>query len=259
MPAMGMWAIETNSGMPPPPRAVRRKTGGCLLVALRLFILPHMIAGLYFIGSIPARWYVAHYGTPVTATVDRLTTESTRKGTGYSVHFHYVLNRHLYNDTASVGSETFDGTRVHDVHPGRASAWFGVPLFLGPPEWQNGGIQVLIGMAIFWNAIVGVFVYNLWFVPLRDRKILRWGEISAGVITARKKVSGRGADTFRLYYTFTTASGEQFTGKARTNSVLASMIGLPVMVVYLPYLPKRNLAYEYCDYEVVDPYAGSRI
>jgi hypothetical protein len=240
------------AAVPPAPRVVRRKTGsGCLLTFLRLFILPHIFAGVYFLLSVPAHLFVSHFGTPVTAIVDREETTSTRKGGFmYDIYYHYMLDGRRYDERASVGQSTYNRTRLGDRYGGRASGLCGHALFVGPQEWEEAGPIGMLGFALGWNGILSVFLYFLWVVPLRERRIARIGQPVLGIVTGRRERSGRGGRIYQLTYAFTTPEGLEYTGKCGvTNWVYQTALeGTTLIVLYDPRRPRWNLAYDYCDF-----------
>jgi hypothetical protein len=240
---------------PPTPRKVRRKswTGGCTLTFIRVFILPHTLIGMGMLLSIPVHLYVSNFGTPVTATIDQASSRPNSKGRMVSeVAYHYVLDGHRYDEATSLDSKTLARMHQGDHLEGRASAFMGKALFVGP-EWQHMGALGLLGMALFWNGILSVFLYGVWYVPLRDRWIVRSGEPAIATITGRKEVRGKGT-RYILSYAFTLPDGEPFTGKCDVPHPAYQQIadGTPVTVLYNPRRPRSNLAYEFCDFEIRD-------
>jgi hypothetical protein len=244
---------ERIAGIPPAPRVVRRRAGGCGLTFLRLFIMPHICAGVILLLSAPAHLFVSRFGTPVTAIVDRIQSTPTRKGgLMYDIYYYYLLDGRRYDERASVGQGTYNQTRVGDRHKGRASGLWGHALFVGPAEWEETGPLGMLGFALFWNGILSVFVYVLWVVPLRERWIVRVGQPALGIVTGRRERSGRGGKTYLLTYAFITPEGLEYTGKCSvTNWVYqTAMDGSALIVLYDPRRPRWNLAYEYCDFVV---------
>jgi hypothetical protein len=242
---------EGIAGIPPAPRVVRRTRGGCGLTFLRLFILPHVCVGIILLLSVPSHLLVSRFGTPVTAIVDQKQTTPTRNGgLMYDIYYHYKLDGRRYDKRASVGKDAYNQTRVGDRHNGRASELWGHSLFVGQPEWEETGPLGMLGIALFWNGIVSVFVYVLWVVPLRERWIARIGQPAQGIVTGRRERSGRGGKTYLLTYAFTTPEGLEYTGKCSvTNWVYQTALdGTALIVLYDPRRPRWNLAYEYCDF-----------
>ncbi|MGD0771112.1 MAG: DUF3592 domain-containing protein [Tepidisphaeraceae bacterium] len=220
---------------------------------VRLFILPHMCVGVILLLSVPAHLFVARFGTPVTAIVDRMENTPTRKGgVIYDIYYQYTLDRRRYDKRASVGKSTYNLTRVGDHRNGRASGLWGHALFVGPEEWEETGPLGMLGFALFWNGILSVFVYVLWVVPLRERWIARIGQPALAIVTGRRELSGRGGRIYRLSYAFTTPEGTEYTGKCDvTNWVYQiALEGTTLIVLYDPRRPRWNLAYEYCDFVV---------
>jgi hypothetical protein len=245
---------ERIAWIPPAPRVVRRKPGGgCWLIFLRLFILPHICAGIFLLLSVPAHLFVSHFGTPVTAIVNWEETTPTRKGgLMYEIYYHYTLDGRRYDERASVGASIYRLTRVGDRYLGRASGLWGHALFVGPAEWEEAGPLAMLGIALGWNGLLSVFLYVFWVVPLRERWVARIGQPVLGIVTGRREHSGRGGRIYRLSYAFTTPEGLEYTGKCDvTNWVYETILdGASIIVLYDPQRPRWNLAYDYCDFVV---------
>jgi hypothetical protein len=281
--------VEVEEALPPAPRSVRRKLGsGCGLWFIRLFILPHTIAGIFLIVSIPFGWYVEHFGTPVTATVDRRETQPTKKGGKlYQLYYHYDFGGRRFEGSESVSEEQYNqaggvdaggstgltpgsstaittrpsssksaGTGVQ--FEGRAVAVLpGHPYFRAPSEWGGWSLLPMLGFALFWNGILSFFLYAIWILPLRQRLLVKRGEVATAAITSRKIHRGKGT-TYTLMYRFTAEGGGEYTGACNVTKSDYENIpdGAPVLVVYKPTNPRHNLAYRFSDF-IAGPGGGT--
>ena len=174
--------------------------GGCTLWFMRLFILPHTIAGVCLAGNalLTAAWLLA--GDNVTGHITQGWTSVSRKGTtSYHVEYTYksfltehhekgTVSRFIYDQlpgsikgpgplpkSASM-RETFPITvRVFAFGPLRHAA----PV---PPVGASMASQFIgaLFMAVFWNAILSVFVYLFWIQPIRMRRQL-WRKVSRSI------------------------------------------------------------------------------
>jgi len=171
---------------------VRRKFGtGCGIWFLRLFILPHTIAGVFLLLAVPTRLGVRYLGTPVTATIERFELRtSTKSGDYYLVTYQYMLNDRRYTD------EVIREVRpnVGETFAGRAAAFAGHGMFFPSTFSITRDILPLLGAAIFWNGVISVFLYIAWVVPIRQRWLVRHGDATLGTASGGR-VSSRGLFT----------------------------------------------------------------
>ena len=232
----------TPAALPPAPRTVRRRVplrrppawaaGGFLFVGLSLLA----------VGSF--RLYVAYAGTPVRATVDRLAVNTDNDGTTYRAEFHYDLAGRTHHTKATVSDRLrsllhhADGSPGAGVVPARA-----VPLPGGRPFCllEDGPLTWLM------LAVGGAFTGGLlaaapaWYVrPARQRRLLERGAVATGRVT---RVDRRGRSA-TVGYAF---AGRTLPQRQTVRGPVPA-VGDAVTVVYDR---RRNVAYEYGDYEVV--------
>jgi hypothetical protein len=243
---------------PPPPRAVRRKVGtGCALMFPRLFVLPHVIIGIVTLLAVPTRWYVYNHGTHVQATIHKLERRTSKKGgVYYVVGFDYMLGGRRYSEEyESLSNAEGSRTRIGDKIDGRAAAPLGYTEFLRTTLDIRSDLLALGAWSLVWNLFIGLFMYLLWVVPIRQRLLARGGLAAAGIITGRKETHGRGT-THTLFYTFHTEGGQLVQAKSDVSQgpYHAAREGAPVTVIYDPKKSTRSLPYEFSDFIV----AGER-
>jgi hypothetical protein len=244
-------AGDAIHNVPPPPRAIRRKTwgSGCWLAFLRLFILPHTLVALFLLWQIPQDLYVTWFGTPVTAVVDGRDMQRSKKSRFvYRVKFHYELNNRVFHDSASVKEEEYNRIQIGDRVDGRASSILGHGTFVGP-GWQRQSILVLCFIAVFWNGILSVFLYSAWVLPIQQRWVAKHGQAAAGTIT-KTYVSGGRQRRYVVEYNFNTAAGQEVKGKSYISmqAYKEASVGGTVTVLYTQRDPRWNLPYEFSDF-----------
>jgi hypothetical protein len=95
--------------------------------------------------------------------------------------------------------------------------------------------------------------------PARARRLVREGTLAVGTLIDSRCFTGKGATNY-LRYQFKTADGGVLTKIISVSRAAyeAARMGMAVTVLYDPMRPKRSLAYEYCDYEVVPRIASQR-
>src|SRR5437867_3035224 len=91
MSELGVMSSTENTPvrLPPPPREVHGGVG-CAIWFVRLFILPHMLVGIFLIARLVLTALTAVFGTDRVATVTKAYTSQTSKGgTIYHIDYHY--------------------------------------------------------------------------------------------------------------------------------------------------------------------------
>ena len=178
-------------------RGRQRTPSGCALWFVRLFVLPHTIAGLYLLSSafLTVLWAIG--GSDVTGQVTQAWWSQGKKSTSYHVEYvyKYGLSEHRKKDTVSKsfydqlpGSMKGAGplpqsAQIRQTYPVPVRVFTFGPLWHAsslPPANGSIGSQLVgaIFIALFWNGIVSVFIYLFWIKPiLLRRQILR--EMSA--------------------------------------------------------------------------------
>jgi len=239
--------------LPPPPRTVHRKLGsGCGINFLRLFILPHTLIGIALLVAIPINLYIQTCGRPVTATVDKLDTHKSSKGKiYYRVHYHFTLDARRYDSQDSVPLDTWNRTHAGDAIAGRAASVFGHALFFSAGPFGGPSVLVLTGFALFWNSIVGVFFYIAWIAPIRQRLLVKYGAAAPGVVTGKHVIRGKNT-RYKISYTFASRNFGKQSGSCTVSRSMydAAQADAPCTILYNSEKPRRNLAYEFCDYRV---------
>jgi hypothetical protein len=152
----------------------------------RLFIVPHVIVGVGLIGwaVLTLLWIVA--GQDVRGRVVTAERHTTRRGVvSYSVGCAYPSRSGERHASTSVSESYFDGLPWQVRQPSRTGGETAVApitvrvLEVGPlhhavalpnrwSRWSHPG--VVLGIAAFWNAVVSVFVYRDWVLPLRRNR-----------------------------------------------------------------------------------------
>lgn len=256
----------------PAPRPIRRRAGrpafvGCFV----LLIMPHTIVGLFMLMGLIQSLIGLFLGPVVPATVvAHNTTHSSKGGTSYHLRLSYdVYGDHEERD-CTVGSDAYnrieDGAAIEvklmnrpRLLPGIQMAG-AVPLF--SPTAPLGAVAAQAGFTLFWDGIVGVFLYILLVLPWLYRSLVINGVPVEGRITGKKVQSGK-STTYYLLYEFTPLpsglptmdSLQPLRSKmtVRSQEYHRAQEGERVTVLYREGRPKLSVLYEYGDYEVVGP------
>jgi hypothetical protein len=260
----------------PPPRPVQRRGGwqsGCGLWFLRLFLLPHTLAGVWLLAMATAStvlWVgVLLLGTEVAGNVVRKTEHRSRKGGVYrEVEYSFLVDGVEYTGKVSPDAD------------GYAALQEGQPITVRALPWAPGGGDSIGGfgrrhwprmpgcspfwdvtwfwfIALFWNGILSVFLWQAYVRPWFQRRLLRHGLPATGVVLQARSGTNRGTRFLRVRYEYTPAPGDAGADRLYAGSVTATGPGFPAFeegdeltVLYDPRRPRRSVPYRLADYEV---------
>src|SRR5262245_47325859 len=259
--------IEPELNQSVPRRATPREGGcayGCALWPIRLFILPHTLAGAYVIFMALSRivlclgvWLA---GTDVDGRIVRKIETRGKKGPHYSAEYVYTFDRGEYTATVSMHADEWAATREGQT--------FNVRVLVPGPEgghWPGVGnvspladVLGLCFIALFWNGILSVFLYHLYYRPWRHRWMVRRGHATQGIVREVQKWQNKGTNV-RIKYEYAVLPGEIF-GRVLTGSVTATgkeaevmKVGDVVTVLYSPRRPRRSLLYALAMFKALPP------
>jgi hypothetical protein len=124
-------------------------------------------------------------------------------------------------------------------------------VLLGPEGHEvSHGVPTLL-FALFWNGVLSIFLHRLWFVPWRNRELLRRGVAAPGRVLRKFTREGKGVRYF-LEYEFTMAGG---TRREETMEVSSHAIwdalaeGQAITVFHSNRGPTPSVVYEASDHE----------
>ena len=252
------------------PRRVRRRHWyqAIGIWFLRLFIAPHMIIGTVLLLCVPGRviWLVA--GHDIEGTATQLSRSHSRKnGDSYTLAYTYKLNGTTKSSTRSITDAQFaqllggerprtDRATVHipiRVRTAGVGPWvYAEPILDGDEQWRS--FALLVVGALFWNAILSIFVWFAWISPWRTRRLYRMGTPVEGKITGKGMHSTKRTTFYDLGYEFTAAD----VGHVKATQTVRRWLwtsaerGQEVTVLYWPGKKKPSIIYEYGDYVCVE-------
>lgn len=243
----------------PPPRQLRTrsKTGSILLICVRLFVLPHVIVGIGMALVMLSKLLLVLIGTATLGTVESRTFSKERKGR-YSYHVHYSFR----TDNSIHRGKTQIDCDSYDVLPERASVQV---LYLGlAPEYISDILQPgkslppttwkAILFAGFWNALLFPFVYLLYIMPWRRKRLVKTGAAGTGKVVARRiDRAPKGSPQYVVEYEYL-ALGQSYRGEEMTDESLYNAFpdGRKLSVIYDPKKPSRSVALDLCEWEIVE-------
>jgi hypothetical protein len=230
----------------------KSRSTGCL----RLFILPHTLVGIGVILIFLSKVSLGLFGTKVEARlVEKTTSLGTKGRTSYQVRFSFAANHERSEGSSQVPRSAYDALpeqgRVPIIYLSVAPQYFSD--YLAPNETFPAGTWALLGFALFWNAVVGVFVYAIYIGPWLRKRLVIFGSEAEGKVTTKHIRSGsKGGLIYEIRYNYE-VQGETFSGKESTMKPLfdTSHEGDSISVTFDPKKPKRALAVAFSEWEVV--------
>lgn len=251
---------------PTKPRPIVRRdnAAGAIRWLGRLFIVPHVTVGLGMVVTLAVSLVNPVFGHDDSATVTaEKVTSSQSKGRTY---YHYEV-AYSYNE----GGVRVDDSQVISLGERRSpSTRFAVGgtvlvrhVAVGPfhdsalllagdsPFYKVLPIAIF---TLFWNGLLTVFLYHLWYLPLLAHWLYRHGDIGRGQVVRRFERKGKGT-SYHVDFSF-----ESTDGRVASSSMLVSSEALhrsvtegqPVTVLYDPRKLSRSVVYECGDYRWPD-------
>src|SRR6267142_479197 len=263
---MGMEESQQQFQMPrelqrPLPRPIRRRSGalasGCGLIFGRLFILPHMIVGVGMVFMVPLTIVKVFFGSVSDGRIVSKWTTSD-EGTYYHIKYEYDAHGvHHGGERTCSGSEydaIGDPRRAQPPPPIQIRSIFVLGRdfheALLPGESGLRSIGFFLIFALFWNAVLSLFVYFLWIAPWRTRQLYRWGAPVPGRILSKRISSGEDT-TYYLDYEFIQPKFGVLRKQQSVSSDRFNQANEGQLVTVLCHPRKKSPAviYEYGDFE----------
>jgi hypothetical protein len=256
--------------LPPAPRRLLRRpdVGSGQAVGrwiIRLFILPHCIVGIGLICVTLLLPVILIFGDDVPGVVTSLNTSRGKRGAlNYHVHYSYAVGGANYSDSDSVKSDEYNSTRVGQPCTVRVLA--SLPWAL--PQRQSSKnpwlmLPLFLVAALFWNAILCVFLWVAWIGPWQIRRLLKYGVPVAGQVKSKTQTRGsKGSMIYQIEYVYQPTvddqpgdASNQLLNKKMTISAkdfISAQQEQVVTVLFDPKKPKRSIVYDFADYVAVE-------
>jgi Protein of unknown function (DUF3592) len=254
----------------PTPRRLSALDGcaaGCVLWPIRLFILPHTLVGPFLIyQAVKATvlyFGVLWAGVEVEGHVTGKAEHPSRKGSYYTADYAFAVDGIEY-----AGQFQPDAGRyalLQEGQPIPVRAWPAAPRdghWTGSSGATLGAAGTAWVMALFWNGILSVFLWQLYVRPYRQRRLVRYGVPTAGIVRAvTAQESRQPPETYQVRYEYAVPAGHRTAGglfhgtaTAHRNQGDAELRpGDVLTVLYDPRRPRRSVLYRFGDYKAVEP------
>ncbi len=196
--------------------------------------------------------FTAENGKPISATITnkRAEVHHDKHGTSYSywVDFTYTFSGQNLQDKQRLTDSAYDDADIGQQVPGKAMQIGSWPIcVIDLPRSRSDLVSGLIMLAF--SAILGG-IFGA--IAIRKRNLVRDGTPAVGVVIGRRMVRGKSA-RYYVSYRFSTSDGTALEKEMTVQKKYyeQSPEGTQVTVLYDPVNPRRSLAYECGDYEVV--------
>lgn len=239
------------------PRKVRyRHKAGCFsLWGGRLFILPHTLVGIGLIVVLIMKMSLGLLGSETDGRIENIETKASKNGNErYKLSYRFFHAGEYYQDHSDVDGplpeEWTKNSRVPikylAILPSHASD------IIEPNKRFPNNTLFIVGMALFWNGILSVFVYSIYIFPYRQKQLLRHGHEVAGKLTAMITTqTTRPTERYRAVYSYRVA-GVDYQNTVPLDRQQAHTLheGIIVRVIYDPNKPQRAIAVELSPWEI---------
>jgi Protein of unknown function (DUF3592) len=254
----------------PTPRPVWYRNGavqGCGQWFLRLFILPHTLAGVGLVVAtvcaIVMHVAILFVGTEVDGRIVGKIEEPGEDRRQHSLEYTFQLDGDDYRSQARVDAEDYPAAKVGDPISVRTLRWF--PEIAHWPRVPGYSplltVAGLLCFSVFWNGLLSVFAWRAYLRPWRHWRLVRYGRPARGIVRRVERRVSEGPATVRVHYAYTTPPGDKPTrvvaGSMSGSGPEADAIevGSVVTVLYLPRKPRRSLLYRFAAYRAAAPRA----
>lgn len=252
----------------PVPRPVRHRGGinvvGGHYLFLLLFGLPGMgvllsalKATLLFLG-------VLLIGTEVEGRILQKRDSQTKNGPVYSVQYAYTVDGRESSHKVAVSADAYLAAKAGGPVTVRTLPWTAAghwPRLSRHRPWQEMAWRWWF--ALFWNGILSLFLWDLYWVPSRQQRLVRWGRPSRGIVRDVRMKTWNSLRSGGVYseitYEYVVDGDDPLRPQLLTGQAAATVeagkdirAGDELTVLYDPQRPKRSLLYKLADY-VVQP------
>jgi hypothetical protein len=243
---------------------VRHRGSAIATWGRRLFIIPHILIGLGVL--LAAVWETILYlgvlliGTEVEGRILQTSKVQTKNGFSCGVEYAYSVGGRQFIHKKSVTDATHVAVNAGDAVTIRTLLWTSAGHWPRLPDHQPlTEAASMWKVALFWNGVLSIFLWKFYWMPLRQRRLVRWGALARGVVQDVKLKSWIriNPDTAYIEITYVYAvdgdspqQAQLLTGHVNLTDSVGNDIrtGDELTVIYDPRRPKRSLVYKLAVY-----------
>ena len=249
LPPTPMPPPEPAKSFPPPPRRVWRRALWGEVIALRLLLLP-LLVGWGMLALAVGQDLALHLdGQEITGEVVNMRRDDRAKGPFYYVRYAFTADGGRVNVEQQVNESRYRKLSIGATVPVKTRIIQGErrqALSFSAWESANASHMGLLMLTLF---CVLVF-YGGWYDPFRTARLIRFGQIAHATVDKAELHAKNNQQTVR--YSFVPAAGlkgARVRGATTGPNRPRAYVGQTVTIFYDPAKPKRNVAYEFCEFE----------
>lgn len=240
------------------PRKVRyRNKSGCLGIwGIRLFILPHTLVGLGVALMFLFKITLGLFGSRVDGRFENESSKlSSKRKTITLLTYSFFANqeRHFVEVEVSDSRNRMlkEKARLPIVYlailPRQTSQLMETDQMFPPDTWVSGGI------ALFWNSILSVFIYAIYILPYRKKRLLMYGVETSGQVTACSSHRGpKGGIRYAVAFSYMVNGLKHENTENVTKAEFENIHeGMSLRIMYDPIKPQRSTAAQLSFWEIV--------
>jgi hypothetical protein len=229
-------------------RRVKRRAGRPgLWSALVVLFIPHVWVGIGLVGLAIGQLAFPLVAEPVTGHVLSKEQHVVKGSPTWNVRITYALHGEPGELYRRVSEAEYQHIAKGDAVELKAACILGLQ-HASPADAPN--IPVMLLFALFWNSIVGMFVYSMALRPILNRWLVRHGASAAGTIT---RIDPPAKGTCKVFYSFVPeGAGVHVEGTCTINTSIADTLrkGMPVTIFHLAARPMFSVVYEASAWEL---------
>jgi len=222
--------------------------------------MPHTLIGIGGAGYVLLLSLWALFGADVPGVVTSADVyHSIKNRDSYTLKYTFQIGGQTKSGSEGVGYDLYQRYKSpSDTNPPVTVRYFSIAgskhaaLHTNRSLW--GEIWKLALAMIFWNLVVGVFVYQLWVKPLRARWLYKYGETVTGTLLRKRMETRKSA-----YYYITYSFHHPYSGQTLEKEIEVwheplwnlAVEGQPVTVLFSRNNPKYSTVYEFGGYQVL--------
>jgi hypothetical protein len=254
LPPMPIPPPDPPKRFPPPPRRVWRRGNWGETIALRIILIPLLIAWAAVAFNLGEEALLHLFGQETQGRITGLRRDDHHKGPNLYASYSFTIGPTHFGAEQEVSKKRFESLQMRDIVPVKWRIIRGERRYeLAFSAWESTPVPLVMGTLLL-SLFSAAIVYGAWIEPYRIARLIREGAITEGIISQVRPNQKNNQQL--VYYTFTLPAD----GESRRNSTSGpnrplAYVGQTVTVFYDPAKPKNNVAYEFCEFET-DVLAG---
>ena len=246
----------------PTPRRVRRDDVAMLWLFRVVSVVPVLLGVTFFVSAANETLVVLGYGVFGSALDGRVVARPEMEGrrTARFVEYAYSVDGQEYARRERVGDRVYDSSTAGQPIRLEVVPWAPEAARVAPVADSTGFLAVIVywGLAAIVNAAMVAGLWHLFYVPWRQRRLVRHGLPTGGLVRGIQSGEDRSGKWYQVEYEYAPPGdgpARVLTGSMTMTGPVAEAlkVGDVVTVLYDPRRPRRSLLYRFGDYRAVGP------